>query len=62
MKPHPLIKKITFHQQVPTSPGPIKDHSIIIGDRDQARRDRDQARRDCGLVRGRDSTGHVIWE
>ena len=28
----------------------------------QARRERDQVRRDCGLVRGRDSSGRVIWE
>ena len=27
-----------------------------------ARRERDQVRRDCGLVRGRDSLGRVIWE
>ena len=30
--------------------------------RNKARRDRDQVRRDCGLARGRDSLGRVIWE
>lgn len=30
--------------------------------RSLARRERDQVRRDCGLVRGRDSLGRVIWE
>ena len=30
--------------------------------RNTARRVRDQVRRDCGLVRGRDSLGRVIWE
>ena len=30
--------------------------------RNKARRVRDQVRRDCGLVRGRDSLGRVIWE
>ena len=30
--------------------------------RNAARRARDQVRRDCGLVRGRDSLGRVIWE
>ena len=30
--------------------------------KNKARRDRDQVRRDCGLVRGRDSLGRVIWE
>lgn len=30
--------------------------------RNKARCERDQVRRDCGLVRGRDSLGRVIWE
>ena len=30
--------------------------------RNLARRNRDQVRRDCGLTRGRDSLGRVIWE
>ena len=30
--------------------------------RNLARRERDQVRRDCGLTRGRDSLGRVIWE
>ena len=30
--------------------------------RNLARRERDQIRHDCGLVRGRDSLGRVIWE
>ena len=30
--------------------------------RNIARRERDQVRRDCGLTRGRDSLGRVIWE
>jgi hypothetical protein len=30
--------------------------------RNKARRERNQLMRDCGLTRGRDSLGRVIWE